>query len=82
MPLNADPTRLEQVLWNLHNNASKYSDHGGRIWLTLASEGDEVVFRIRDEGIGIASEMIPNIFDLFTQVDTSVDRSHGGLTLA
>ena len=79
MRLEADPTRLEQVLANLLNNAAKYTDEGGQIWLTLQQENDEAVLRVRDTGVGIAPELLPRIFDLFTQADRSLDRSQGGL---
>ena len=77
--LNADPSRLEQVLVNLLTNAAKYTDEGGQIRLSVEQEGDEAVFRVRDTGIGIASEFLPHIFDLFTQGHRSLDRSQGGL---
>lgn len=77
--VEADPTRLEQVLVNLLNNAAKYTESGGRIWFTGAREGDEAVLRVRDTGVGIAAEMLPRIFDLFVQVGTSLERSQGGL---
>ncbi len=77
--LEADPTRLAQVLLNLLNNAAKYMDRAGRIWLTAERAGDEVVIRVRDTGIGIPAEMLPRIFDLFTQVDRSLERAEGGL---
>ena len=75
----ADAARLAQVLANLLNNAAKYTEEGGRIGLTVAREGDEAVFRVRDTGIGIPADMLPRIFELFTQVDRSLDRSEGGL---
>jgi signal transduction histidine kinase/DNA-binding response OmpR family regulator len=77
--LNADMVRLAQVLANLLNNAAKYSEEEGLITLSVAHAGDEVIFRVRDNGIGISSEKISSIFDLFTQIDNSLDRSHGGL---
>ncbi len=77
--LNADAARLEQVVVNLLNNAAKYTDVGGHIWLTVRQEGDECVIRVRDTGIGIAKELLPRIFDLFTQAERSLDRSQGGL---
>jgi signal transduction histidine kinase len=77
--LLADPVRLEQVLANLVNNAAKYTDPGGRIWLTAAPEDGELVFRVRDTGIGIPPELLPRVFDLFTQADAALDRSRGGL---
>jgi signal transduction histidine kinase/CheY-like chemotaxis protein len=77
--LDADPTRLEQVVVNLLNNAAKYTDDGGRIWLDFRSEGREMVLSVRDTGIGIDLEHFPDIFDLFTQADRSLERSQGGL---
>ncbi|NDP60062.1 MAG: PAS domain S-box protein [Oxalobacteraceae bacterium] len=77
--LQADPSRLEQVVVNLLTNAAKYTDPGGRIWLSVAQDGQEAVLRVRDTGIGIAAELLPHIFDLFTQADKSLDRSQGGL---
>jgi PAS domain S-box-containing protein len=77
--LRADPTRLEQIIVNLLNNAAKYTDEGGQIWLTAQQEGSEVVLRVRDTGVGIAPELLPRIFDLFTQADRTLDRSQGGL---
>ena len=75
----ADLVRLSQVLSNLLNNAAKYTEEGGRIRLEVARESDEVVFRVQDNGIGISPDMVPCIFDLFIQVDRSIDRSQGGL---
>lgn len=77
--LYADAARLEQVVVNLLTNAAKYTDEGGQIALTVAQEGDSVLLRVRDSGIGIAPELLPHIFDLFTQADRSLDRSQGGL---
>jgi PAS domain S-box-containing protein len=77
--LDADPTRLAQVFANLLNNAAKYSEPGGRIGLCAERQGDWVVVRIRDTGIGIAPEHLPRIFDMFAQLDTGFDRSQGGL---
>jgi PAS domain S-box-containing protein len=79
MRLLADPTRLVQVLTNLLHNASKYTKDNGQIWLTAAEEEREVVVRVRDDGIGITAEMLPRVFDLFTQVPGEVDRSDGGI---
>ena len=75
----ADEARLSQVLANLLNNAAKYTPPGGNIWLTAAREGNEAVFRIRDTGTGITTEMLPRVFELFTQAEQSIDRSQGGL---
>ena len=77
--LNADPTRLAQVVGNLLNNASKFTDKGGHVWLTVEQEGEQVVVRVRDNGIGIAAEHLPSLFEMFAQVDTSLERSRGGL---
>jgi PAS domain S-box-containing protein len=77
--LEADPTRLEQVVSNLLNNAAKYSEPGGRIAVSLGVEDDKAVLRVRDTGIGIAPEIQPRIFDLFVQADHSLDRAQGGL---
>lgn len=77
--LEADATRIAQVLSNLLNNAAKYSDPGGKIWLTGEREGDRVAVRVRDMGVGIAPEMLPRVFDLFMQIDRSIDKAQGGL---
>ena len=68
-----------QILSNLLNNAAKYTPTGGRISLSAAREGDEVVFRVRDTGVGIPPEFLATIFELFTQVDRTLARSQGGL---
>jgi len=79
--LNADPTRVEQVVVNLLPNAAKYTEVGGRIWLIVQQEGGECVLKVKDTGIGIgiAPELLPQIFDLFTQAEQSLHRSEGGL---
>ncbi|HVT40393.1 MAG TPA: PAS domain S-box protein [Gemmatimonadaceae bacterium] len=77
--LYADPARLEQVLVNLLTNAAKYTDEGGHIWLTVELEGASCVLRVLDTGLGISPELLPRIFDLFTQAERSMDRSQGGL---
>jgi PAS domain S-box-containing protein len=77
--LDADPARVEQVVSNLLGNAIKYTDPGGRIDVSAVQEGAELVLRIRDSGIGIAPELLPRVFDLFTQADRSLIRSQGGL---
>lgn len=77
--LQADPVRLAQVLANLLNNAAKYTDPGGQIWLTVKRAGNEVAVSVRDTGVGIPADMLPQVFDLFTQVDRAADRAQGGL---
>ncbi len=73
--LNADAARLEQVMVNLLTNAAKYTDQGGHVCLTVQQEGAEAVLRVRDTGVGIAPEILPRIFDLFTQGERSLDRA-------
>jgi signal transduction histidine kinase/DNA-binding response OmpR family regulator len=79
MLIRGDFARLAQVLANLLNNAAKYTDRKGRIALTAEQEGAEIVFRIRDSGIGIPASALPTIFELFTQVEQTLDRAQGGL---
>jgi PAS domain S-box-containing protein len=79
--VEGDATRLTQVLYNLLNNAAKYTDAGGRIWLTIGREGDEAVVRVRDNGSGMKADLVPKVFDLFTQGERTLDRSLGGLGL-
>lgn len=77
--LDADVPRLAQVLTNLLDNAAKYTEHGGRIRLEAQRENGQVVIRVRDTGIGIPSEMLAQVFEMFTQLDRSLERSRGGL---
>jgi PAS domain S-box-containing protein len=77
--LHADAARLSQVFSNLLNNACKYSEPAGRIWLSAERQANEAVVSVRDAGIGISREMLPKIFEMFTQVDQSLERSQGGL---
>jgi signal transduction histidine kinase/ActR/RegA family two-component response regulator len=79
--LHADPAKVAQIIANLLNNASKYSDNGCVITLRAAREGDNVVIRVRDEGIGIAPDMLDRVFELFEQHPQALDRSAGGLGL-
>ena len=79
LPLHADATRVEQIVLNLLTNAAKYTEAGGRIWLTAEPEGDQVVIRVRDNGTGIPPERLPEMFELFAQGDRSLARSEGGL---
>jgi len=74
-----DAIRLEEVIVNLLSNAAKYTPEGGDIWLSIEEEGGEVVIRVRDSGVGIAPDLLPQIFDLFTQAQRTLDRSQGGL---
>lgn len=77
--LDADLTRLAQVFSNLLNNSAKYTEPGGRIVLTGELSGDEVAVRIRDNGLGIPAEALPQLFKLFSQVDCNMERAQGGL---
>ena len=77
--LEADSHRLAQVLANLLNNAAKYTHEGGTIWLTAERQENDVLFKVRDTGIGIPPEYLPRVFDLFSQEDSSLERTHGGL---
>ena len=77
--VRGDAVRLEQIAVNILNNASKYTDRAGQIGVTLQDEHDEAVLRVRDNGVGIDPEILPRIFDLFTQADQSLDRAQGGL---
>ncbi|HTU16905.1 MAG TPA: response regulator [Gemmataceae bacterium] len=77
--VRGDPVRLAQILSNLLNNAAKYTEEGGRIQLLAERSNDTVTFHVRDNGVGIPPDMLSSIFELFTQVDRSLDRSQGGL---
>jgi CheY-like chemotaxis protein len=77
--LDADLTRLAQVFANLLTNSAKYTQRGGEVWLTAERRGREVVAAVRDTGIGIPADALPHIFDMFSQVDRSIERSTGGL---
>ncbi len=77
--VEADPARMEQIFVNLLNNAAKYTDAGGLVRMSVYQEGAEAVIRVRDNGVGIAPEVLPHIFDLFMQGDNAPIRSHGGL---
>jgi signal transduction histidine kinase/DNA-binding response OmpR family regulator len=77
--VDADIMRIAQVISNVLNNAAKFTPEGGTIELKLGRVGGEAVLRVRDNGVGIATEMLPRVFDLFTQADRSLDRSQGGL---
>ncbi len=77
--IDGDSTRLEQVVVNLLNNAAKYTNEGGHIWVDLHHDGNEAVLQVRDSGVGIAPELLPQIFGLFTQAEQTLARSQGGL---
>jgi len=77
--VDADATRLVQVFANLLNNAAKYSERGGRIDVDISAVDDEAVVRVRDNGIGMAPELLERAFDLFVQATRSLDRAQGGL---
>ncbi|HEV3263804.1 MAG TPA: ATP-binding protein, partial [Gemmataceae bacterium] len=77
--VDADRTRLAQVFCNLLNNSAKYMDRGGHIRLTAVRDGSDVLVSVKDTGIGIAAEQLPRIFQMFSQVEGSLERSQGGL---
>jgi CheY-like chemotaxis protein len=77
--INADPTRLAQLIGNLLNNACKFTPRGGHIALTVEQVGGVVELRVRDTGIGLAADQLERIFDMFTQVDATLERSQSGL---
>jgi PAS domain S-box-containing protein len=79
VPVTGDRTRLVQVISNILNNAAKYTAPGGRLTLSVVVEDGKVLVKVRDNGVGIAPEMLPYIFDLFTQAERTPDRSQGGL---
>ena len=77
--MDADLTRIAQVVSNLLNNAAKYTPDGGKITLLVRQEGEEVSIAVSDNGLGIPADMLPKVFELFTQVDRNLERSQGGL---
>jgi PAS domain S-box-containing protein len=79
--LDADPVRVAQVLGNLLSNAAKYTDPGGKIWLTAEPLDGDVVVRVRDTGIGIPADMLAHVFDPFVQTEEARGKSQGGLGL-
>jgi signal transduction histidine kinase len=81
VPIVADPQRLSQVFWNLLTNAVKFTGEGGRIAVDASTDGDEMVLRVTDSGVGIAPSFLPQVFERFRQADGSTTRSHGGLGL-
>jgi PAS domain S-box-containing protein len=79
LTVDGDPARLSQVIVNLLNNAAKYTPEGGRIEVEVGSDGDHAIVKVCDNGVGIPPELMPKIFDLFTQGERTLDRSEGGL---
>lgn len=79
MPLYVDPVRVEQIFGNLLCNAAKYTHEGGRITVRSFVQDGQAVFKVKDSGIGIPPEILPRVFELFTQADHSLDRAQGGL---
>jgi signal transduction histidine kinase/CheY-like chemotaxis protein len=77
--LEADSVRLGQVISNLLNNAAKYTDEGGQIWLSARCEGTEAIISVKDTGIGIPQAMLPQVFNMFAQLDGTLRRARGGL---
>jgi PAS domain S-box-containing protein len=77
--VDADPVRLDQIILNLLTNAAKYTPAGRTIRVQTFADGDRGVLRVEDEGVGIASDVLPRIFGLFFQGERSIDRPHGGL---
>lgn len=77
--VDADATRLAQVFANLLNNAAKYTNNGGHIRVLVRRDGDSALVAVRDDGIGIPADMLPKVFDMFTQVDRSLEKAQGGL---
>ncbi|MBG9388420.1 response regulator [Caenimonas aquaedulcis] len=79
MELDADPMRLSQAIMNLLNNAAKYTERGGRIEVAAVRRANNAVITVRDNGIGIPPERLDSVFEMFSQVDTALTRSRGGL---
>jgi CheY-like chemotaxis protein/two-component sensor histidine kinase len=78
-PISGDPDRLQQIVWNLLTNSVKFTNKGGRIEVTLRSEGSDAVLCVKDTGIGMSPELMPHIFERFRQGASSASRTHGGL---
>jgi PAS domain S-box-containing protein len=77
--VHGDLTRLTQVFGNLLNNASKFTNPGGKIWLSAGRSGEYAIVSVRDSGIGIPQELLPKVFEMFAQLDSSLHRTQGGL---
>jgi signal transduction histidine kinase/CheY-like chemotaxis protein len=81
LAVDGDAVRIEQVVGNLLGNAAKFTDRGGRVEVTVARDGAAAVVRVRDDGAGIPAELLPRLFEPFSQGDSTLDRSRGGLGL-
>ena len=79
MFVQADPVRLEQIIWNLLNNSVKFTPSGGRITVRLEEDGDDIVLTVSDDGQGIDSSFLPHIFEIFRQADAGTNRSQSGM---
>ncbi len=77
--VDVDPTRMAQVVTNLLNNASKYTPHGGKLALTVSARGSDVIIEMQDTGIGLTRDRLTDVFEMFNQVDSAIERSQGGL---
>jgi PAS domain S-box-containing protein len=77
--VQADPVRLEQIIWNLLNNSVKFTPNGGRITVRLVEDGDQIVLTVSDTGQGIAPSFLPHIFEIFRQADSGTSRSQSGM---
>jgi signal transduction histidine kinase len=77
--IDADPTRVEQIVTNLLDNAVKYTPPGGTIDIEVRPDADQAILELRDSGVGISSDLLPHIFDVFVQGERSLDRAQGGL---
>jgi two-component system CheB/CheR fusion protein len=77
--VEADPVRLQQVVWNLVSNAVKFTPDGGRVAVSLSREGQEAVLKVEDNGQGIGEGFLPHVFEMFRQADAKTTRSHGGM---
>jgi len=79
--ITGDPNRLQQIFWNLLSNAVKFTGRNGHVDVSLRLESDTYCFEVRDDGIGIAPDFLPHVFDRFRQADGTLTRPHGGLGL-
>src|SRR4029078_7177951 len=77
--VQADPVRLEQIIWNLLNNSVKFTPRGGSITVQLEEEGDDIVLKVSDKGQGIDFSFLPHIFEIFRQADPSTNRAQQGM---